>query len=126
MSKPENPPPAPRHVWPWFVLAAFLLGVVAAFLWVRAEAQRLKRNTQFARDSQPETSVTPTAPASAKATTLGPWTNGMVWVPGGSFSMGAEDGQPDEKPIHQVTVDGFWMDKTEVTNEQFEKFARAT
>lgn len=54
------------------------------------------------------------------------WTNGMVWIPGGTFHMGAETGQVDEKPVHEVTVDGFWMDKTEVTNEEFEKFIKAT
>ena len=54
------------------------------------------------------------------------WTNGMVWIPGGTFWMGADDGQPDEKPVHEITVDGFWMDKTEVSNEQFEKFIQAT
>src|SRR5689334_10041005 len=51
-----------------------------------------------------------------------PSTNGMVWIPGGSFWMGSEDGNPDEKPVHQVTIDGFWMDKTEVTNEEFAEF----
>ncbi len=54
------------------------------------------------------------------------WTNGMVWIPGGTFHMGSEGGQTDEKPVHQVTVDGFWIDQTEVTNEQFEKFIKAT
>lgn len=54
------------------------------------------------------------------------WTNNMVWVPGGSFWMGSDSGLPDEQPVHQVTVDGFWVDRTEVTNEQFEKFVRAT
>lgn len=53
-------------------------------------------------------------------------TNEMTWIPGGTFSMGAEGGQEDEKPVHQVTVDGFWMDKTEVTNEKFEEFVHAT
>lgn len=57
---------------------------------------------------------------------LPPDTNNMVWVPGGKFSMGADDGQTDEKPVHEVEVDGFWMDKTEVTNEEFDKFVRAT
>jgi formylglycine-generating enzyme required for sulfatase activity len=62
--------------------------------------------------------------------------NGMVWIPGGEFSMGSEDPRGkehgghnpmnDTRPIHRVYVDGFWMDKTEVTNEQFEKFAKAT
>ena len=32
----------------------------------------------------------------------------------------------DTQPIHRVQVDGFWMDRTEVTNEQFEKFVKAT
>jgi formylglycine-generating enzyme required for sulfatase activity len=55
-----------------------------------------------------------------------PNTNDMVWIPDGTFWMGSEDGLPDEKPVHQVTLGGFWMDKTEVTNEQFEHFVRAT
>jgi len=40
--------------------------------------------------------------------------------------MGSEGGQADEKPVHGVKVDGFWIDQTEVTNEQFEKFVNAT
>jgi formylglycine-generating enzyme len=61
---------------------------------------------------------------------------GMVWIPGGEFSMGAavnghgscEMAMPsnDAEPIHRVRVDGFWMDKTVVTNEQFAKFVDAT
>ena len=50
----------------------------------------------------------------------------MVWVPPGTFFMGFDGGQEDEKPVHEVEVDGFWMDKTEVTNEEFEKFVRAS
>jgi formylglycine-generating enzyme len=62
---------------------------------------------------------------------------GMVWIPGGEFSMGSEDPtgdvtcgghEPmrDARPIHRVYVDGFWMDKTEITNDQFAKFVSAT
>ncbi|WP_461533142.1 formylglycine-generating enzyme family protein [Sinomicrobium sp.] len=53
---------------------------------------------------------------------------GMVWIPGGTFTMGATDneGRRDEYPAHQVKVDGFWMDKTEVTNAQFRAFVDAT
>lgn len=53
---------------------------------------------------------------------------GMVWIPGGEFNMGTntELGWPEEKPAHRVRVDGFWMDKTEVTNAQFAEFVRAT
>lgn len=53
---------------------------------------------------------------------------GMVWIEGGSFRMGGDNSQAadDEYPKHKVSVDGFWMDITEVTNEQFEKFVKAT
>jgi sulfatase modifying factor 1 len=62
---------------------------------------------------------------------------GMVWIPGGEFSMGAQDPLPahgsvamqataDSRPVHRVFVDGFWMDETEVTNEQFAAFVAAT
>ena len=53
---------------------------------------------------------------------------GMVWVEGGTFAMGAADaeGRPDESPQHQVTVSGFWIDATEVTNAQFAEFVEAT
>ena len=66
----------------------------------------------------------------------GPTPEGMVWIPGGEFSMGSDAADEslchlpgvtrDAQPIHRVYVDGFWMDKTEVTNEQFEKFVTAT
>lgn len=53
---------------------------------------------------------------------------GMVKIPAGEFMMGASDneGRPDEYPQHQVKVNAFWMDATEVTNAQFEKFVKAT
>ncbi len=53
---------------------------------------------------------------------------GMVWVSGGEFIMGSNesDAYDVEKPAHKVKVDGFWMDATEVTNEQFKKFTDAT
>lgn len=49
----------------------------------------------------------------------------MVLIPGGTFQMGTDD-FPDAKPIHAVTVGDFYMDEHEVTNAQFEKFAKAT
>src|SRR5579863_7032312 len=51
---------------------------------------------------------------------------GMVWIPGGTFRMGSEDFYPEERPVHEVTVDGFWMDCHEVTSEQFSRFVEAT
>jgi len=53
---------------------------------------------------------------------------GMVWIPGGEFSMGSTDplARPDEAPVHRVRVGGFWMDAAEVTNAQFRAFVEAT
>ncbi len=53
---------------------------------------------------------------------------GMVWIPGGTFMMGGDNDQadPDEFPKHQVKLDGFWMDATEVTNAEFREFVEAT
>ncbi len=61
---------------------------------------------------------------------------GMVWIPGGEFSMGANDPPDmnpvgmkatlDSRPIHRVYVDGFFMDKTDVTNAEFARFVKAT
>ncbi|WP_276496639.1 formylglycine-generating enzyme family protein [Pontibacter litorisediminis] len=53
---------------------------------------------------------------------------GMVWVEGGTFLMGADNDQarPDEYPKHKVSVDGFWMDAAEVTNAAFARFVEAT
>lgn len=50
----------------------------------------------------------------------------MVWIPGGTFTMGSDDFYPEESPAHKVTVDGFWMDKYNVTNIEFKKFVDET
>jgi formylglycine-generating enzyme len=50
----------------------------------------------------------------------------MAWIPGGTFRMGSEDFYPEERPVHEVTVDGFWMDRHEVTCESFASFVEAT
>jgi formylglycine-generating enzyme len=51
---------------------------------------------------------------------------GMAYIPGGTYKMGSADGAHDEQPVHEVTVKPFFMDKTEVTNEQWSAFAKAT
>jgi formylglycine-generating enzyme len=50
----------------------------------------------------------------------------MAWIPGGTFRMGSDRHYPEERPVHQVTVDGFWMDRHPVTNEEFARFVEAT
>jgi len=46
--------------------------------------------------------------------------DGMLWVPPGTFTMGADrGGEDDEHPAHRVTLAGFWLDRTPVTNEAY-------
>ena len=49
----------------------------------------------------------------------------MVWLPGGTFRMGSDRHYAEEAPVHRVRVDGFWIDRTPVTNRQFREFVRA-
>jgi formylglycine-generating enzyme len=74
-------------------------------------------------------------PAEAKAATCQAYSGlpaeagplaGMVWIAGGTFTMGADDQRPEERAGHEVTVDGFWIDAHEVTNAQFAGFVAAT
>jgi formylglycine-generating enzyme required for sulfatase activity len=75
-------------------------------------------------------------PTLANAHTESVAVNGMVWIPGGEFSMGGvnpagmqEGGHEvmfDARPVHRVYVDGFYMDETEVTNAEFDAFVKAT
>jgi formylglycine-generating enzyme required for sulfatase activity len=85
-----------------------LSGGALAVFWVAKEAQRVGRQQQTRR---------------ALESSLGA---DMVWIPAGKFTMGANDGQPDERPLHDVKVRGFWMDRFEVSNDQFAKFVEAT
>ena len=50
----------------------------------------------------------------------------MVWIPAGTFKMGSATGGADCRVVHAVTVDGFWIDATDVTNTQFQEFVDAT
>ena len=50
----------------------------------------------------------------------------MVLIKGGKFLMGSENFYPEEKPVREVTVDGFYIDKYQVTNEDYKKFVDET
>ena len=50
----------------------------------------------------------------------------MTWIPGEAFAMGSEDFYPEERPVHRVEVDGFWMDERPVTATEFRRFVRET
>ncbi len=50
----------------------------------------------------------------------------LVWIPGGTFTMGSDAHYPEEAPAHEVAVDGFWIDRAPVTNLQFTRFVKET
>ena len=125
MSKPDRAP-LPSLVWMGF-MALLAVGSFAVAFWLTTLSNSEPTSANH-RAFQPtvENKSRPSGKAPAR----------MVWVPGGEFSMGCDDprsslcGGPDAmadaRPIHRVYVDGFWMDQTEVTNEQFAAFVKAT
>ncbi len=88
-----------------------------------ALAQRLRAVAGRAGEGATQAPPAPTA-AADKADAP----EGMTWIPSGTFTMGGDGplSRPDERPLHRVRVDGFWMDATEVTNAQFRRFVEAT
>jgi formylglycine-generating enzyme len=127
----KAPEPNPHHVSTWKFLVALV--VVLALVGLGSMLAMRKAEKDYARRHDapkglghaPPTPKETVSPAASNPNDHS-WTNSMKWIPGGTFMMGSEEGQPDEKPIHEVTVDGFWMDTYEVTNEEFEKFVKAT
>jgi len=137
-SKTSNEPErrSARKVWLMVLLAAAAGSFV---IWKALGSSEVKPQ----RSIEPETIIAESAPNSAgfKPTVANSESQsrsqeGMVWIPGGEFSMGSTVesesmcGLPgvtrDALPVHRVYVDGFWMDATELTNEAFEKFVEAT
>jgi sulfatase modifying factor 1 len=117
-----------RNTGRWFFGLA-VAAVVAALVWKNWPRKpelivQPPRHAAFAATVENETPPAGVAP------------DGMVWVPGGEFSMGSDLSADsmcslpgltmDAQPIHRVYVDGFWMDRTEVTNDQFAAFVTAT
>jgi sulfatase modifying factor 1 len=50
----------------------------------------------------------------------------VVWIPGGTYLMGSDRFYPEERPVRRIEVDGFWIDRSPVTNARFERFVRET
>jgi len=74
----------------------------------------------------PTAMPTPVSPAEPAAGTIKVFGGTeMVYVPSGKFTMGSDSGDPDESPVHTVYLDGFWIDRTEVTNAAFQKCVEA-
>lgn len=116
------------------LIAALAMLLVIATSWALYSRHRadLKQNTT--ESSQSAVTFGPTIADTTPAP--GPAPPGMVWIPGGEFSMGAHDPPDmdevgmkatiDSRPIHRVYIDGFYMDKTDVANKEFTAFIKAT
>ena len=113
-------PAARRGAWLWLLPVLLAVGV-----WLAGRPRR--------EAAMPAGPFQPTV--TGRGAPAGP-PPGMVWVPGGEYSMGCVDprGLPfggtdpmnDARPVHRVRVAGFWMDAHEVTNDQFAAFVKAT
>jgi formylglycine-generating enzyme required for sulfatase activity len=114
-------------------------GAVASAAETSASEKPEVKNASASKAAAPEPEMKkvvfePTVPNATPHPTKTP--PGMAWIPGGEFSMGAQDppgmddvgmkATLDSRPVHRVYVDGFFMDKTDVTNAEFEKFVKAT
>jgi len=66
------------------------------------------------------------APACLAAQTILAQQPDQVWIPAGDFIMGSDHDYPEEAPPHPLRVEGFWMDRHEVSNAQFAAFVAAT
>jgi formylglycine-generating enzyme required for sulfatase activity len=120
----------------WSVIGAVAAAGAVALVWKRAHAAPDAADDVItpAPATAAADGFAPTLPAVVQAPAPAP--EGMVWIPGGEFSMGCRvEGEAlcclpgvtrDALPIHRVHVDPFWMDATEVTNAQFQAFVAAT
>jgi len=114
-------PPKKKSKAPWILGIG---GIFALFFVVIAGGVGAYMMGLFGgRGEPPPNSASPTPKAGASPVVVKP---DMVQIPGGTFKMGRNDGQPAEKPEHSVTVAAFSIDKTEVTNAEYAQFVAAT
>jgi sulfatase modifying factor 1 len=116
------------------LIAAFAVLFVLAISWALHSRVQTASAQSGVESSESRLSFGPTIPNVRPAPGLSP--RGMAWIPGGEFSMGAQDppdrdeigmkATVDSRPVHRVYVDSFYMDKTDVTNQEFATFVKAT
>ena len=122
--------------WIWLIAAATVLAASIFLTW-------MFRSAHQPGESVPALSMSTTSPAVTFVPTVENKIPSpekpparMVWIPGGEFSMGAQESPDmnevgmqatrDSRPIYRVYVDAFWMDENDVTNEEFARFVQAT
>jgi formylglycine-generating enzyme len=152
MAKTRKQPKTPASKRAWVIAGAVALAVLAFGVIYRpsgsgtAVADSTGGTDAAAPIAKPDASAEKPMPAMQQAAfqatvpnkepSPGNAPTGMVWIPGGEFSMGAREmpgmndvgmkATLDSSPIHRVYVDGFYMDKTDVTNAEYARFVKAT
>lgn len=124
-----------KTYWVFAIITIFVVSIAYGFTKLidpkdKKEVAECEATPNVSAESEFKPTIVNKAPAPSKAP------KGMVWIPGGEFSMGSnvEDESlcsikgvtKDAAPIHRVYVDGYFMDETEVTNEQYAAFVKAT
>lgn len=108
-----------------FVFASFIF-MIAALVY---ESYKAKQMRQLAASIKTESHTTSQAVAqdfSMFKTFVGDDGREMVLIADGPFTMGSNDGDPDEMPEHQVFVRNYYVDKKEVTQAEYERYVKMT
>nr|WP_199002790.1 formylglycine-generating enzyme family protein [Flavobacterium sp. ASV13] len=124
-----------KTYWILAILTIFIISIAYSYTKLLAPKHTMAAmDCKETPDTAAESVFKPTIENKNKPAGKAP--KGMVWIPGGEFSMGSnvEDESlcsikgvtKDAAPVHRVYVDGYYMDQTEVTNEEYEKFVKAT
>ena len=103
-----------------------LIGLILLFSALIVSGFRIRdlfERTEQPKALRPQPSASP-LPTAAQPIPAPP--TGMVYIPGGVFRMGSEEADTYESPVHEVTVAPFFMDRTEVSNEQYAEFLKVT
>ncbi|WP_455244160.1 formylglycine-generating enzyme family protein [Petrachloros mirabilis] len=109
-----------------FVFASFFL-MIGMLVYESYKAKQMKELANSIRTETRTTTVSiPTQDFSMYKTKIGDEGREMVQIPEGPFTMGSNDGDPDEAPEHQVFLKGFFIDRREVSQDEYARFAKMT
>jgi formylglycine-generating enzyme required for sulfatase activity len=109
-----------------FVFASFFL-MIGMLVYESYKARQMKElASSIKSESRKVTSSASVQDYSMYKTKMGDEGREMVQIPEGPFTMGSQDGDPDEAPEHQVFLKGFFLDRKEVTQAEYMRFAKMT
>jgi len=123
----ERPRQLPVPIISAVIVVAVFVGGYYAFQSIKLRPKPEPRKESVVQPSLPEprkeSVVQPSLSEKDKAKASG--YKGMVLIPAGEFIMGSNDGDSDEKPVHEVYLSAFYIDKYEVTNAQYKECVSA-